>query len=85
MTSLPGETWIVGCGKMAGAMVEGWRRAGVDFGNAIAIRPSGTPVEGVRTLRSLPPGSPDFILLGINRRNSTSRPCARIPCRPGAT
>ena len=31
MTSLPGATWFVGCGNMAGAMVEGWRKAGIDF------------------------------------------------------
>ena len=65
MTSLPGETWIVGCGKMAGAMVEGWRRAGVDLGQAVAIRPSGTPVDGVRTVTQLPSGSPALVLLGI--------------------
>ena len=66
MTGFPGETWIVGCGKMAGAMVEGWRRAGVDLGEVIAIRPSGTPVDGVRTLREIPAtGSPAFVLLGI--------------------
>ena len=66
MTGFPGETWFVGCGKMAGAMVEGWRRAGVDLGEAIAIRPSGTPVDGVRTIRELPAtGSPTFVLLGI--------------------
>ncbi len=58
--------WIVGCGKMAGAMVEGWRRAGFDLGQAIAIRPSGTPVDGIRTLRELPEaGTPAFVLLGV--------------------
>jgi pyrroline-5-carboxylate reductase len=66
MISLPGETWLVGCGKMAGAMVEGWRRAGVDLGPAVAIRPSGTPVEGVRTLTALPKSeSPALVLLGV--------------------
>ena len=66
MTSLPGETWIVGCGKMAGAMVDGWRRAGVDLTRAIAIRPSGQKVEGVTTLTALPKtGSPALILLGV--------------------
>ena len=65
MTRFPGETWIVGCGKMAGAMLAGWRRAGVDLGAVIAIRPSGTPVEGVTTVTSLPPGSPAFVLLGV--------------------
>ncbi len=66
MTGFSGETWIVGCGKMAGAMVEGWRRAGIDLGAVIAIRPSGTPVDGVRTIRHLPAtGSPAFVLLGV--------------------
>ena len=66
MTGLPDETWIVGCGKMAGAMVEGWRRAGVDLSQVVAIRPSGTPVNGVRTLLALPEsGSSAFVLLGV--------------------
>ena len=50
--------WFVGCGNMAGAMVEGWRKAGQDLSDAVAIRPSGTPVEGVRTLAALPDGPP---------------------------
>ena len=62
---LPAPSWIVGCGKMAGAMVEGWRRAGVDLGAAIAIRPSGIPVEGVTTVKKLPTGNPAFVLLGV--------------------
>lgn len=48
----PSPSWLVGCGNMAGAMVEGWRSAGVELGAATAIRPSGMPVEGVRTVRS---------------------------------
>ena len=51
MQILPSPTWFVGCGNMAGAMVEGWRSAGLDLSSAIAIRPSGTAVEGVRTVR----------------------------------
>jgi len=62
---LPGETWIVGCGNMAGAMVEGWRRAGVDFAGVTAIRPSGTPVEDVRTVTSYPDEAPRFVMLGF--------------------
>jgi pyrroline-5-carboxylate reductase len=50
--------WFVGCGNMAGAMIAGWRSAGVDFSNAIAIRPSGKPVEGVITVREIPDGPP---------------------------
>lgn len=47
----PAPTWLVGCGNMAGAMVEGWRSAGVELSSVTVIRPSGTPVEGVRTVR----------------------------------
>jgi len=50
---LPNPTWFVGCGNMAGAMIEGWRSAGVDLSGAVAIRPSGKPVEGVRTVTSM--------------------------------
>lgn len=59
--------WFVGCGNMAGAMVAGWRSAGVDFGNSVAIRPSGTPVPGVRTVRSLgEAGRPaEWLILGF--------------------
>ena len=51
---------------MAGAMVEGWRAAGVDLSNVTAIRPSGTPVEGVRTVTALPQDqAPRFVMLGV--------------------
>ena len=60
-----GSMWFIGCGNMAGAMVEGWRKAGVDLSQAIAIRPSGTPVEGVHTVTELPDGSPSLALLGF--------------------
>jgi pyrroline-5-carboxylate reductase len=59
--------WFVGCGNMAGAMVEGWRSAGVDFSDSVAIRPSGTPVPGVRTVRSLGEAGrqPEWLILGF--------------------
>ena len=62
-----GSTWFVGCGNMSGAMIAGWRSAGVDFGNSIAIRPSNRPVEGLRTVRSLgEAGKPaETLLLGF--------------------
>ncbi|HET7817511.1 MAG TPA: pyrroline-5-carboxylate reductase dimerization domain-containing protein [Sphingomicrobium sp.] len=50
---LPTPTWFVGCGNMAGAMVEGWRSAGIDLSGAVVIRPSGRPVEGLRTVPSV--------------------------------
>jgi pyrroline-5-carboxylate reductase len=68
MTSpaFPTPAWLVGCGNMAGAMVEGWRGAGIDLSPVTAIRPSGTPVEGVRTVTALPEGeTPAFVMLGF--------------------
>jgi pyrroline-5-carboxylate reductase len=63
----PDGLWLVGCGNMAGAMVEGWRAANMDLSQATAIRPSGTPVPGVRTVSTIgeagtPPG---IVLLGF--------------------
>ena len=58
--------WFVGCGNMAGAMVAGWRRAGVDLSRALAIRPSGKPVDGVETVTAIPAeGEPPAVLLGF--------------------
>ena len=48
---LPNPTWFVGCGNMGGAVVEGWRTAGIDLSTAVVIRPSGTPVSGLRTVQ----------------------------------
>lgn len=59
--------WFVGCGNMAGAMVQGWQSAGVDFSQSVAIRPSGTPVPGLRTVRTLAEAGrqPEWIMLGF--------------------
>ena len=67
MTVLSNPTWFVGCGNMAGAMVEGWRSAGVDMSVAVAIRPSGRPVEGVHTVSSLSEAGPPprLVVLGF--------------------
>jgi pyrroline-5-carboxylate reductase len=64
---LPKPTWFVGCGNMAGAMVEGWRSAGIDLSEAVAIRPSGREVEGLRTVTSLKEAgaAPDMVILGF--------------------
>ena len=50
--SFPNPTWMIGCGNMGGAMVAGWRSANADLSKAVVIRPSGTPVEGVRTVKT---------------------------------
>jgi pyrroline-5-carboxylate reductase len=49
----PQPTWFVGCGNMGGAMLDGWRTAGVECGAVTVIRPSGKPVEGARTVTSI--------------------------------
>lgn len=46
-------------------MVEGWRSAEVDLSGVTVIRPSGTPVEGVRTTTAYPSGMPRFVMLGF--------------------
>src|SRR5688572_18687139 len=63
--AFPATAWLVGCGNMAGAMVEGWRSAGVDFSAVTVIRPSGTPVEAIRTLTAYPDEQPRFVMLGF--------------------
>ncbi|MEO6581261.1 MAG: pyrroline-5-carboxylate reductase dimerization domain-containing protein [Sphingomicrobium sp.] len=64
---LMGPTWFVGCGNMTGAMVEGWRSADVGLSQAVAIRPSGKPVEGVRTVQAIGEGGrpPKLVMLGF--------------------
>ena len=49
---LPVPTWFVGCGNMGQAIVAGWRSAGIDLSNTVVIRPTATPVQGVRTVPS---------------------------------
>ena len=65
--ALPSPTWFVGCGNMAGAMVAGWQMYGVDFSGVVAIRPSGQPVDGVRTVASMAEAgdAPKLAILGF--------------------
>jgi pyrroline-5-carboxylate reductase len=64
--AFPAPAWLVGCGNMAGAMVSGWQAAGIDLSAVTAIRPSGTPVPGVRTITALPTDErPRFVMLGV--------------------
>lgn len=63
----PKPTWFVGCGNMGGAMVEGWRLAGIDLSDVTVVRPSGRPVEGVRTVTSMAQAGepPKMVVLGF--------------------
>lgn len=64
---LPIPTWFAGCGNMGQAIVAGWRAAGLDLSSAVAIRPSGAPVAGLRTVTAYaeagPP--PKLVILGF--------------------
>jgi pyrroline-5-carboxylate reductase len=61
------RVWLVGCGNMAGAMVEGWRSADTDLSSTVAIRPSGRPVEGVRVVTDIAEAGsePWLVILGF--------------------
>ncbi len=52
---LPGPLWLVGCGNIGSAMLDGWVLAGVDPGHLSVVRPSGRPVgHNVRVLTDFP-------------------------------
>ena len=65
--SLPGPLWLIGCGNMAGAMLERWLGSGMDPRQVTVVRPSEAPVaEGVRVLTALPEGEvPALVMLGV--------------------
>jgi pyrroline-5-carboxylate reductase len=64
---LPGPLWLVGCGNMAGAMLEGWIASGAHPSHITVIRPSGRPApHGVRTLTGYPEDEvPALVMLGM--------------------
>ena len=64
---LPGPLFLIGCGNMAGAMLEGWLAAGADPRLITVVRPSGrAPAPGIRTLTALPEDEvPAMVLLGV--------------------
>ncbi|GAA4017506.1 pyrroline-5-carboxylate reductase [Sphingomonas swuensis] len=61
------HTLFIGCGNMGSAMVAGWLMAGEDPANFTAVRPSGTPVAGIRTVRTIGEANmmPERIVLGF--------------------
>lgn len=63
---LPGPFWLVGCGNMAGAMLERWLSTGIERRRITVIRPSGRSVgEGVRVLTRFPDDQvPALVMLG---------------------
>jgi len=64
---LPQPTWFVGCGNMGGAILDGWRTAGVDLAPVTVIRPTGAPVQGARVVRNVGEGGtpPALVVLAF--------------------
>jgi len=64
---LPSPTWMIGAGNMGQAVLAGWRAAGVDLASLTVIRPSGSGVEGVRTVKSVADAgpAPKLVILGV--------------------
>lgn len=64
---LPTPTWFVGSGNMGGAILEGWRAAGLNLGAITIVRPSGTLTEGTRTVTNFAEAGPPprLVVLGF--------------------
>jgi pyrroline-5-carboxylate reductase len=64
---IPSPTWFVGAGNMGGAIIDGWRVAGLDLSPIVAIDPANKPIEGVRTVTTLAEAgrAPQLALLGF--------------------
>jgi pyrroline-5-carboxylate reductase len=67
MSLFPGPVWLIGCGNMAGAMLERWLASGLEPSQVTVVRPSGrAPAPGIRTLAALPEDeAPALVLLGV--------------------
>ncbi len=84
---LPGPFWLIGCGNMAGAMLERWLAQGMDPAQVTVIRPSGRDVAGgVRVLAALPEGEvPALVLLGVKPQKLGEVAPALVPVLDPAT
>jgi pyrroline-5-carboxylate reductase len=89
MTSLPlpGPLFLIGCGNMAGAMLEGWLAAGADPRLITVVRPSGrAPAPGIRTLAALPEEEvPALVLLGVKPQKLAEVAPTVAPALEGGT
>ena len=63
----PQPTWMVGCGNMGRALIDGWRLADFDFAGLTVIRPSGTEVEGIRVVSDVSAAgtTPNLVILAV--------------------
>ncbi|HYI40740.1 MAG TPA: pyrroline-5-carboxylate reductase [Allosphingosinicella sp.] len=84
---LPGPLFLIGCGNMAGAMLEGWLAAGADPRMITVVRPSGRPpAPNIRTLTALPEDEvPALVLLGVKPQKLAEVAPAVAPALEAAT
>lgn len=59
--------WLVGCGNMGGAMLQGWLASGVPANSILVIDPIAKSVPSGVLLSAVPPtdGAPDILVLAI--------------------
>ena len=64
-------------------MIEGWRTAGTDFSDAVVIRPSGRPVEGLRVITNYAEAGPPprLVILGC-KPQQLDEVVARLSAHP---
>jgi pyrroline-5-carboxylate reductase len=65
--ALPGPLWLIGCGNMGGAMLEGWLDAGVEAAQVTVVDPFAKSLPGNVRLLSEPPEDevPALVLLSV--------------------
>ncbi|MEO7654737.1 MAG: pyrroline-5-carboxylate reductase dimerization domain-containing protein [Sphingomicrobium sp.] len=65
--TIQSPSWMVGCGNMGSAIIDGWRLAGFDLGGLTIIRPSGAEVADVRTVANAAAAgtAPKVVLLAV--------------------
>ncbi|HEX9955041.1 MAG TPA: pyrroline-5-carboxylate reductase [Allosphingosinicella sp.] len=79
---------MLGCGNMAGAMLQGWLDSGLDPAGVTVIRPSGAPAPGgVRVLTAPPEGeTAHILLLGMKpQKLGEAAPAAQTLTGPATT
>lgn len=70
LRTFPGKLLLVGCGNMAGAMLDRWLAEGLDPARAAIVDPVAAPREGIAHHASLAEwqaagGSADWVMLGM--------------------
>ncbi|HUI96736.1 MAG TPA: pyrroline-5-carboxylate reductase [Xanthobacteraceae bacterium] len=86
LADFDGTLLLVGAGKMGGAMLEGWHRLGLKFGNVVALEPQPAPEiitlgeRGLRINPSLDTIAPSAIVVAVKPQVAAAAlpPLARL-------